>query len=284
MSKDGDAMKDIIFICVNYNNSTETIKYVKHLNDKLIGYDYDIVIVDNSEQKKEYTILTEHFNKSKSDYVYIVNSQENLGYFTAMQKGIDFYNKEVGTLPEIIIIGNTDIIIESDNFLEEIKKNIKDDVLALAPNIRLNNTEIRQNPYKINRISINKLKLLKMIYGNSITTYLYNLTFKILKGKKEDNNFIEHNSNIIYAPHGSYIILSEKFFSKKGTIEYKGFLYGEEIFLAEQILRLNGKIKYCENIKIIHNENSVTKLLEDKKKRIYKLNSTKFLINYINSN
>ena len=59
-------------------------------------------------------------------------------------------------------------------------------------------------------------------------------------------------SKLIYAPNGAFTILPKSFFERGGSLNLFCFAYGEEVFIAEQALKLNLKVEYNVNLKLIH--------------------------------
>ena len=276
-------MIDAIFVCVNYNNSNETIGYINHINSNLKDNDFNILVVDNSEDELEIKKLISFIENSLNKNIFVVKARKNLGYFSGMQFGIDFYVKNIGDLPKIIVICNTDIIIQSKDILQLSLNIFKNKNIAIiAPKITLKKNSKEQNPFLITRPSYKKLIFLKFIYSNQLLNNLHNFLYKKIKRNLKVNTKEKRISNpYIYAPHGSFIIINSIFFEKGGSLNYKGFLFGEEIYLGEQTFKLGMKIKYFSNINIIHTENAVTRFIESSKKRILKLNSINFLIKYL---
>jgi len=82
---------------------------------------------------------------------------------------------------------------------------------------------------------------------------------------------------LIYAPHGAFIIFSKSYFSKGGIIDDGYFLYGEENSTAAQAAKLNMKIGYVPEIKLIHKESMSTGKGLNKKKYAFQ----KQAFNYI---
>ncbi len=52
-----------------------------------------------------------------------------------------------------------------------------------------------------------------------------------------------------YATHGSMFILSKKFFELGGVLSDLPFLYGEEMYIAEQIMAIGGRNCYVPGVK-----------------------------------
>src|SRR6185437_3069774 len=62
----------------------------------------------------------------------------------------------------------------------------------------------------------------------------------------------------IYAPHGSLIIFSRRFFEAGGYLDKDLFLYGEEISVAEMCRSLSLPVLYEPRLRVVHNEHQST--------------------------
>jgi GT2 family glycosyltransferase len=62
----------------------------------------------------------------------------------------------------------------------------------------------------------------------------------------------------IYAPHGSCLIFSRKYFEAGGLIDDGFFLYAEEFCVAEMCLHLGLPVIHEPELRVWHNENQTT--------------------------
>ncbi|MGC8979631.1 glycosyltransferase family 2 protein, partial [Caldisericum sp.] len=92
----------------------------------------------------------------------------------------------------------------------------------------------------------------------------------------------QKNKNIkpqeIYAPFGACIIFHRNYFEAGGTLNTECFLFGEEIFVAETARKLNLRILYDPELKVIHHEHSSISILKSKQKAFYAYQSIKYYI------
>jgi GT2 family glycosyltransferase len=90
----------------------------------------------------------------------------------------------------------------------------------------------------------------------------------------------------IYAGHGSFILLTRAYFEKCGMIDYPVFLFGEELYLAEECRKHSLRVIYRPEICIYDSEHVSTsklkKTLPFKKTFYYQCNSD--AIDYILAN
>lgn len=71
----------------------------------------------------------------------------------------------------------------------------------------------------------------------------------------------ENADRQVYAPHGALMVLSREFFRRGGSLEHPPFLFGEEITIAEEALRVSLPVIYSPSIAVIHEQHaSVSRL------------------------
>jgi hypothetical protein len=72
---------------------------------------------------------------------------------------------------------------------------------------------------------------------------------------------------LIYAPQGSMMIFHRDFFARGGRLNYQVFLFGEEIFIAEQARALNLAVWYRPELVARHWEHIETGLFPSRRMR-----------------
>jgi GT2 family glycosyltransferase len=83
----------------------------------------------------------------------------------------------------------------------------------------------------------------------------------------------------IYAPHGSCVMFRRTFFEQGGRMNFKGFMYGEEIYIGEEARRRNLKIAWAPGLKVLHYKKVTTgKVLQAERVR-WRLEISKILWN-----
>ena len=66
------------------------------------------------------------------------------------------------------------------------------------------------------------------------------------------------------AGHGAFVVLSHHYFEAGGSLDYKSFLFGEEIFLAESCRDLGLSVLYDDSLTVIHQEHASRDLLKSR--------------------
>ncbi|HXD92493.1 MAG TPA: glycosyltransferase [Bacteroidia bacterium] len=264
----------ILFLLVNYFNEKEVCGFINEQLQPDANKFIDIVIVDNGS--KEITLLSELANNYIN--ISLVKSENNLGYFGAANLGLVNYLTKYNGYPDAVIVCNTDITLHL-NFFGTLQQKLKaQNFDVLGPSIHSNLLNYYQNPYIINRISKDKLKFLHFVSSSYILYSLFTV-YHLLKTKLMGRQ--NNPSNLVanpYAIHGSFIVFNKTFFEKGGTINYPSILFGEELFIAEQVQKLNLNMVYEPELQIEHNEHTTTGVFKSRKTVAYLHQSYTYLL------
>ena len=266
---------NILFLVVNYFNEVEVAHFIKEQLRPHVNSSIGVMVIDNGS--KENTLL-EHIAISYPN-VKFIKATQNLGYFGAAYLGLTTYLKQHQAHPQAVIICNTDIRL-APGFLNELQRKLyTEDFDILGPSIHSSFLNYYQNPYIINRIKTNKLKFLHFI---SSAYFLYSLftLYHVVKTKLKPANSVRLlKATKPYAIHGSFMVFKESFFQKGGTINYPSVLFGEEIFIAEQAIRLKLNMVYEPGLQVEHHEHATTGIFKSKKTVAYLHQSYTYLLN-----
>lgn len=221
-------MKKIAVFCVSYCSDHERDLYLSTIR--------------NAAQKASNIVDVDVFvsNNTKED---------NPGYFGAIKRlmqQVDVNNYDYS------IISNVDLMLEENFFQKLADYNCSEDTGWIAPQIWSNLEERDRNPKVLNRYSLKKLQILRTFYQFPILDTLYTSTF--YKKKKYES----HQAGQIYAGHGSFIILTRRFFELCGKIDYPVFLFCEEIYLAELCRKAGLKVSYEPSLIVKDTEHAST--------------------------
>lgn len=237
--------KNIVVICIDYHSHDESTGYISNLlgnNSRL-----NVILVCNSGKESFDNDFLSH------DRLHVYDFGKNVGYMQAAHLGLSEYINS-HDIPDWVILSNTDITLEAGSFFSKLENDNRIDSI-IAPEI-ISIDGYHQNPFLINRPSLRKLNFLKLVYSNSLSFYLYNQLSKFkLKFKKRQ---ARKSSGVIYAPHGSFIIIGKYFFESGLNLEHPMFLYGEELLLAERARTKNINTIYDPSYKILHHEHIAT--------------------------
>lgn len=221
-------MKKIAVFCVSYCSDQERDLYLSTIR--------------NAAQKASNIVDVDIFVSNNTN-------DDNPGYFGAIKRLMQQVNTKDY---DYSIISNVDLMLEEDFFQKLAEYNCTEDTGWIAPQIWSNLEERDRNPKVLNRYSLKKLQILKTFYKYPILDTLYTRTF--YKKKKYES----HQAGQIYAGHGSFIILTRRFFELSGNIDYPVFLFCEEIYLAELCRKAGLKVLYEPSLIVKDTEHAST--------------------------
>lgn len=253
--------------CVNYNSYVNLINYVNSIDHALktiIDIDLHVYICDNSDKKKLYRL-------SYSFPIDIIESS-NIGYFNGIKRIISKF-------PEVLecdyfIISNVDLEIDK-NFFYNLKNTLcEKNEGCLAPVILSKRDSLNKNPKIINRYTKYQLKFIKLMYDIPVFYYLYRYFFHKLRRKKR----INFSGGTFYAPHGSFIILTNQFLRNNHGVNYPIFLFGEEIYIAECLLKHKMIVKNHEDLIVYDAEHISTSKIKSKFYFKYNSEALKYIL------
>lgn len=237
------------FICVNYNNSG----YTENLVESVVTQSENtfVIVVDNKSNEDELNKL-KLIEKKYKENIKVIWSEENLGYFGGINLGLKGLPKN-----NPIVVGNNDLIYD-ENFINTILNgNYPTDALVIAPNV-ITKDGYHQNPHCRTRVSSTR----KFLYDIYFSSYIFCkiLTWgsrfvNYLKGGRD--NSLDQARGYIHMGIGACYVLMPSFFDNFDELDNKVFLYGEEAYLAGQLMSINARMFY-EPAAIVHHEESAT--------------------------
>lgn len=267
--------KRVLFLCVDYKSESDTLALYRDVQKQSVSDEIEFLVVCNSGSQNLMSLV--QFDESVS--MTIEDARDNIGYFPAAHRSATKYFERFG-VPDYLVVSNADVSIFDENLFENLFK-IERKYSVIAPNI-LTPSGIRQNPFMTKRPRRFQLLFLNFVFSNWPLYWGYSrMSFfkNIIRGK---TRIVKSNSisQEIYAPHGSFIIFSEKYFNNGGSLNHQSFLYGEELFVGEMSNRNNLKVLFQPKLSIIHNEHAVTGSIGSKRKSKYLSEATKSILNY----
>lgn len=249
-------------ICVKYGADKETERYVDSLRTLQSRKALHVLVVDNTADS---TWATSSHSDDQA-----VQAPANLGYFGGARYGLSLYRQQ-NPIPDWVIVSNVDLSIDDPSFLERLAPLASIPNLgAIAPRIQSSLTGVDQNPYLRVRPSARRMHLYKRLFRSwlILNTYevlgtLFRRVRGALSGRRKGSSQLP-SQETIYAPHGSFLILSRNYFDRGGTLDFPEFLFGEEIYIAEHMRRLGLTVIYEPSLHVTHQEHHSTKLFKSR--------------------
>jgi GT2 family glycosyltransferase len=267
-------MSKILNIVINYANETEVLSYAKMLNEQTIRDKISLVIVENKKSLNPKIDLISELGKLNIKFA-VYTSQNNLGYFNGFMYGFEKYIQSGNKIPYWTVLSNTDLIINDTNAFEKLlEKDYDENICCIAPSIYNSVKKTYDNPQYKSRIPLKKIDTTIFIHKHPVLSLLY-LTLGNYKARK--NKRKKQNSQYCYAVQGCFIGFRFDFMEYLQNMEFKAFLYSEENYISEMLLRFKKSCYYNSDIEIIHNEKQSTGTLGYRQRAILFTESLKFI-------
>lgn len=265
---------DILIVCVNYNSWDKLDTYLASL-DRAIGccsfnVNLKVIVADNSIERR--SLKNRKWNFGVEHHY----TSGNIGYLGGVCLGIQKEKSQLYNY-DYVIISNVDLAV-ADNFFEILNKFDckRDHIGCLAPSIFSFHENKNRNPKIQNRPTRMKMLFIKWMYQFPVLYYFYYHVIYAIR-----RNSVQNMTNrYIYAAHGSFLIFASSFIPFLESFSYPSFLFGEEIFFAENLRKMSLRTYYLEDLKVYDSDHESTGKL--KRKQFFKWNyaSIKILIKY----
>lgn len=252
----------LAFICVNYNNSKITIEYIMNVIEIKQNFDVKIIIVDNASHETDMLELENFIIDLNNNDVVLIKSIKNLGYFKGLNLGVNYIDK---VEYDYVVIGNNDLIFES-NFINQLSiKNFNNNVFVISPNI-IRIDGVHQNPHIVNKFSLIQRLYRKIYFSNYYIGYFIYLFYNcfryfLIKEDRVNND----KEQIILMGYGACYILTKNFFDNFNELHAPIFLMGEEGILANQVVSGNGVTLYSPDLIVNHHDHKSISKVPSKK-------------------
>ena len=247
----------IAFIILHYKNVSDTLECIKSVSQLKSNQKIKIVVVDN------HTLEQEELEKLKEYTKDILLLEKNEGFAKANNKGCAYAISKYH--PDFLVVINNDTIMIQKDFINRIQTIYKETNFdLLGPWIECPPFSGSVNPYKplknLDEVQ-NELKVQQKLLKYYQSPFLYFLLTtairlkRIFKKPVMMQNADQREENV--SLHGCAIIFSKKYYEKYDTIFYPNtFLYHEESFLYQRIIKDKLISIYDPSIKIKHKEGS----------------------------
>lgn len=261
----------ILTICINYQNDEETSTFVRGLLRQEGDLAQTVMVVDNTMPPRADGLLRRM--SEEDERICILYPERNLGYFGGAAWALRTYASQSG-LPEWTIVCNTDMHLGQRDFLSNLSKLHSVSTHAVvAPAIFSELSRRDLNPHMKTRPSRLRMRSYKLLFRYyPIASSYHALAFakafllrkyrslcsivaaRITSGAEDDLKTLQPQE--IYAPHGSFIAFSRRYFESGGNLDHGAFLSGEELFVAETARRLGLRVVYDPRLMVIHCEHA----------------------------
>ena len=249
-------MTKLGMVIINYNDYKTTSFLLDSIKDyKCLDL---IIVVDN----KSTDDSLKHLKKYENNKIKIIEAEENKGYAAGLNAGAKEVIKKLKNCN--IIFSNSDVIINKEEDLEKLSKDIgKHSIAVVGPTI-------------VENRSLNRGWMLPTIKDE----IKFNLPLVSRKYRKEilyDDEHYNEDLSIVGVVSGCFFCVSGKVLEEVDYFDETTFLYYEEQILSKKLEEKDYQVAVDNNVVIIHNHsvtidkniNKVNKYKELKKSQRY---------------
>ena len=236
-------------IVINYHSEEKTIGFVRTELAK-IRSDYAVVIVDNGSTEESRDRLLEAF-KGADQYVFVVPSEENLGFARGNNLGAEVARNQFS--PDVLLFANNDIRLVDIDTVDRMAAKLMSlpEAGALGPKVvglegRLQSPE----PF----ISF---------WDRHVALYWRSLfPFKSKPSWVEYSQTAEEGYH--YRVSGSFFMVKADDYFACGEMDPNTFLYSEEMILSERLKKIGKRVYYFPEVSVVHEHGATTRKYYDK--------------------
>jgi len=238
-------------VLVNYHSHDDVEKLLGDSTFRALA-DCAVWVVDNSADQNEEQKLTDICEMYE---VNLIVPRSNLGYLGGAKVAFDEHCGVYG-FPEYVLIGNVDLKFVGAGwpklfrFIRECNGSEESNVMMVAPDIRDAKTGRGFNPFMVVRPGRIRMALIVGVFSTPLIRAGYSTIRE--KFGRSGNQASDDRAHAIYAGHGALFVLTKEFFLRGGRLSWPVLLYGEELYLAEQIRTLSGQVIFAPWLKALH--------------------------------
>lgn len=241
----------VALFCVTFNTYAELSDYYRSVcqaAERAGGrVRVDFFVADNTEHNPRAITLPE----APSVVPRVFPFHNNLGYLGAVQAMMGTADIDIGHY-DYVAISNVDLIMEPEALLRLHAYTPAPRVGWLAPTLWSEQEQRDRNPGVRLRYTARRLRLLRLMFRFPALEAAYRATcYKRHRARRPCPA-----GETIYAGHGSFMLFTKAYFARCGIPRFPMFLYGEELYFAEQC-RLHGlDVIYCPGIRLRDREHA----------------------------
>lgn len=250
----------VVIIAVNYHSDDAAIAWLADLNRVLVSLrdQADVIIVDNTVREDS----GDFFDRLRAvdRQAIALKAPGNLGYFGGAHWGwVQRQTSAGGHVPDWVVVSNVDVTFASDDFFARLLATRYPEATGVVgPAIVSRTRHGDWNPKITNRPSRRRMHAYKLLYQSRWLVNLYEqgarikyaLATLLRRSQSPGEPTPAAGCREIYAPHGACILFAAEYFRRGGDLCYPGFLFGEEVFVAETARRLGVKVLYDPSLRM----------------------------------
>lgn len=238
----------ICFTVVHYRNTAEVHRFLAHLAAQPLPSAWGLSVAV-ADQDGTWTAPAGTAAPHR-----VCTPGRNLGYLGGCRYARAQWVAAEGRVPAWTVLCNTDIRLEP-RFLEKLLGYAWPEAVGVvAPDVRRADGLV-QNPFLRTRPSRMRMYGYQLIYRSALLTGIHHGLHRARRYLREwrARPAGPHPDLVpIYAPHGSAVLLRDRFFHRGGDLASRLFMHLEEIHLAEQARRAGVQVVWAPWLHLAH--------------------------------
>lgn len=250
-------LQRLVILAVSYCSDDTTLTWLESVSRAIrpVRDCISVIVVDNTPRKCSKQFFQRLMAIDPG--VHGIQAPRNLGYFGGANHAWEEFQRQNTLLPDWTMVSNVDVSFAgSEFFLHLLNTHYPADTGVIGPSIVSTARHGDWNPKILSRPSRAKMHAYKRLYRSHWLFNLYEqaarLKYIVTAFGRSSPEVVERPTTCmqIYAPHGACILFSKQYFERGGSLRYPGFLFGEEVFVAETLRRIGLKALYDPRLRM----------------------------------
>lgn len=253
----------ICIVPVCYNAHEDALRFLESVEKAFLAssdLELDVILSDNSTITPLVSMSERQYGFT---YRYLKNA--NVGYFPAFNRALSSLSQPM-TAYDYVMVCNVDLVV-ADDFFDRLAVHVPSPRTGLiAPGIFSDKDGRDLNPKIMHRPSSKKFEFMRMVCSSAVLFRCYSSLARMrekARSRSQAQSTPEQakrpsTSKKMYGAHGSFMIFTKNFFQQGASVDYPRFLFGEEVFVAEQLRMHQLEIEHCPGVRVFDKEHAST--------------------------
>lgn len=257
-----NSAKEVLWIAVAYRRSDRLVAFLRDIRALSGWSEIVFAVVFNQPEEGAFEDLEEAWEVSGCRPDLLMRSDQNLGYFGGAALALE-KTQEFGVSPRFVVVSNYDLVFPDLGFIEKLGRiKIGPDVGVVGPRVTSVASGCEQSPLMKKR----PRSIRMWFYSRVFSKYWRYVAYNALSGACHKAIGLGPSAPSqekarpfpTYAIHGAFMVFTDVFFERGGSLRYPGVLFGEEIYVAEQCREMQLDVVLHPELHVLHEEHVET--------------------------
>ncbi|MND32672.1 hypothetical protein D3C81_262560 [compost metagenome] len=254
----------ICIVPVCYNAHEDALRFLESVEKAFLAcpdLELDVMLADNSTVG-----LPSAMSERQYAFTYRYLKNDNVGYFPAFYRALSSLVEPITSF-DYVMVCNVDLVLADDFFAKLGEHVLSARTGLIAPGIYSDKDGRDLNPKIMHRPSSTKFEFMRMVCSSAVLFKWYSGLSRMREKARSRSQ--KHQSTLVqiprpsapqkmYGAHGSFMIFTKNYFQQGASVDYPRFLFGEEVFVAEQLRMCQLEIEHIPSVRIFDKEHAST--------------------------